>query len=1367
MCGIAGIFHYAEPDRPVSRDLLERMTRSLAHRGPDGEGFFVGNNIGFGHRRLSIVDLSPTGAQPMSNADGSCWITYNGEAYNHAEFRPRLAGKGCRFRGSSDSETILHLLDREGPDSLSEVAGIFGLGFWNGRTNTLTLARDHLGVKQVYFHDDGHRIVFASEIKALLVCPDVPAEPDVEGVNQYLHFHTAIFERTCFKDIRQLRAGEYLEITRHGARLRTYWSLDDFTKRSNPTDELIEELGGKLTEVVGDQLMSDVPVGSFFSGGIDSSAIAAYASRTGKRPSCFGVHFSGQSVVDEQPYQEAAAKALGLDLQLITLDGSGFADDLRRLMYYQDEPVIGSAMFPMYSVSRLASRQVKVCLGGQAADEVFGGYARYALGDPLQVIRSWFAGRYGGVAGSKPGHSRVGGNLSRQAAEAKTIFRLIRNFRSLLRWEDSYFAHTAKVTQSQWNKVFADPDFCRRDHCRQIFHEKTRRFPAAHPVDKIMLWDVQTYLTGLFHQDDRMSMAASLESRVPFADPRLVRFAFRIRPSLKLRGGASKWILRQSVSDVLPESVLNRRKVGFDTPAESWMKESHADFVRDTLLSSRARQRGFWNAREIESLLESPQSPQWFDIVWKVLCLETWASIFLDGRLADLTDKSGERDCYRVAPSPAAANADSPARRLVPGHFVREWRELGIKRTLTRAVWEAKTRSGFVRIAPASVPSAPAPTDRPLNGPGFPTPFADPKKVHESILPLISAPSRARLASLASEGTRGRILCFGRWMADFGNPVDWHRDPLTGSRWDAHAHWSRILRESVGEVKFVWEAGRFPQAYHMARAAVLDPAAAPILASAFGSQIQSFVDGNPRPLGVHWSSGQEIAFRVMAWLFGIHVFSKLGFAADLPKDAIWKNLAASGGHIADHIEYARHSVYNNHLLSEALGLYIVGSLLGSAPARAWVAEGRKLLSEQADIQVYADGSYIQNSHNYHRVALQTYLWAVAFTRNKGASVPAPWLKAIERSLDFLLPHQNPGDGQLPNYGANDGSLPVPLSSCDYSDFRPSLQAACVMTRGERIYPSGPWDEMSVWLAGPEVPRLPLRSPVKKTISFPESGYHVLRGRDDATFGAFRCGTIRDRFSQIDMLHLDIWWRGQNVLADPGSYLYNGPARWHNHFMRTESHNTVQVDGFDQMVHFRQFKCLYWTEGKLLRLDERPEWVLCEGEHYGFRRNPGGCVHRRSVLFLKDDLWAVVDTITGSGNHRARLHWLAADYPWDFDASNACLQLTTPEGPFSINIRGPLGEVLQGDVVAGDDRSPRGWLSRYYGEKTPAPSFVVEREAMVPLTFVTLLSAGTPRISVEDGAWTVETSERSLRFRMEEGCFCEVAVETTRVPEFRA
>jgi asparagine synthase (glutamine-hydrolysing) len=645
MCGLAGIFHYADPDRPVDRAVLTRMTRALAHRGPDGEGFHVDGPLGLGHRRLAIVDLSPAGAQPMPLDGGAFVIAYNGELYNHQRFRRELEARGERFRGHSDTETLLRWVARQGPDVLSEAAGIFAFALYEREQRRLTLARDPMGVKQLYLHDDGRRVVFASEIKALLECPDVPRRLDPEALNEYLHFHTPLFERTFLADVKQVRAGEYVHFTARGRRARRYWAVDDFTPRGGSPESNVAALRETLQGVVGEQLMSDVPVGSFFSGGIDSTAVAACAVKAGVRPRCFGVHFTGQGVIDERPYQESAAKALGLDLDLITLDGRTFPEDMSRLLFMQDQPVIGPAMLPMDAVAKLASSRVKVCLGGQAADEVFGGYARYALAHPLKVAAQFASparlmerlqGRLRRTpSASAPGAPTVGGNLWKQLSERRTLDRIGRNLRkgpsALLRWDERYFDNFAKVPEGAWAGLLSDPRVLSRDRARQVFRDTLEASPATDPADKLMHWDQQTYLTGLFQQDDRMSMGHSLESRVPMADPRMVRFAFHSGFDLKFREGASKWILRRAVADTIPQEVLTRRKVGFDTPAETWMRGPHRDFVFDTLTRQRARERGLWDAPGMARWLDNTSDPLWFDVTWKALCVELWATITLDG----------------------------------------------------------------------------------------------------------------------------------------------------------------------------------------------------------------------------------------------------------------------------------------------------------------------------------------------------------------------------------------------------------------------------------------------------------------------------------------------------------------------------------------------------------------------------------------------------------------------------------------------------------------------------------------------------------------------------------------------------------------
>ena len=632
------------------------------------------------------------------------------------------------------------------------------------------------------------------------------------------------------------------------------------------------------------------------------------------------------------------------------------------------------------------------------------------------------------------------------------------------------------------------------------------------------------------------------------------------------------------------------------------------------------------------------------------------------------------------------------------GNAVQEVRELGLQRTAARLSWELKLRSRFLRAKPRRRTNGALP-----DGATLPTvlPFSNPDSIRRALTESIPAAGIARLVEDAANSAEGRILCFGRWLGDFGEPIDWSLNPATLQRWNSHAHWSTLVRRphAAGDIKLTWEIGRFPHAFLMARAAAFSPSDAPRLSAALFHQIEDFRCANPFGMGVHWTSSQEIAIRFCALLFASSVFSNLGQPVGRISSVIVAELLDGAVHLERHIDYARKSVYNNHLLSEALGLYIAGSVLPDVPeASRWRELGSTILAEQAGLQVRQDGGYIQNSHNYHRFAMQIYLLGWAW-EVKHRRPPERWRAAMERSLDFLLAHQNLSDGRLPNYGANDGSLPLVLSTCDYSDFRPTLQALSLATRGERIYPAGPWDEEAAWLLGPQVLDMPLRPVRSKSISFSCSGYHVLRGFALGTFAAFRCGTVVDRFSQIDMLHLDIWWRGHNVLVDPGSYLYNGPEEWHNHFLGTASHNSVQLDGHDQMLHFRKFKCLYWTRARLLRFEDNADWALCEGEHYGYQRHPGRCVHRRSVLFLKNDLWVVVDRVEGSGTHRIRLHWLAGDFPYRIGpGGQPSLQLDTPDGPFYLAVFNAAGKPLSGDVVAGQSDPPRGWLSRYYGTK---------------------------------------------------------------------
>jgi hypothetical protein len=684
--------------------------------------------------------------------------------------------------------------------------------------------------------------------------------------------------------------------------------------------------------------------------------------------------------------------------------------------------------------------------------------------------------------------------------------------------------------------------------------------------------------------------------------------------------------------------------------------------------------------------------------------------------------------------------------------------ELGPKGAAFRIAWELSRRSRFAGTT--SVPAEFAATQQ-SSGSNWTAhlPFADPIAVADAVRDRIPASALRALLQTAEAASQGRIECFGRWQADFGDPIDWHRNPLNGARWSAAVPAWRALPqgEEAGDVKLPWEVARFPHAYHMSRAAAFYPETAPALAGVLAAQVRAFIAANPYGYGIHWASGQEVAFRLLAWLFGADTLltrSGEGALSGLLREA----LLAGGMAIEANLDYARLAVYNNHLLSEALALFVVGALLPDVSrARRWRDLGRGILDEESQRQFYPDGAYIQQSHTYHRVALHDLLWACAFAKSMGDQPSSSWLEAMDRSSDFLVEHQNPADGRLPNYGSNDGSMPGIFSTCDYADFRPVLQATSLLVHGRRLYEPGPWDEMAAWFLGPAALDEPLAPPRRVSVSFTHTGYHVLRGRSDSnTFAAFRCGTLLDRFSQIDMLHVDVWWRGQNVLVDAGSYLYNDRPEWHEHFMRTGCHNTVAIDGRDQMLHFRQFKVLYRTHARLRRFEDHPDWAICAGEHYGYRRHRGACTHLRSVLFLKDDLWIVVDHITGEGSHALRLHWLGGDFPNAYEASAGRLTLNTGAGDFFIQILDTRGRPVPGDVVAGRVHPPRGWLSRYYGEKTPVPSLAVETEGALPATFVSVLSGGTQagvRVVGED--WAIDTRDRRVAFRLTDGVLSSV------------
>ena len=674
---------------------------------------------------------------------------------------------------------------------------------------------------------------------------------------------------------------------------------------------------------------------------------------------------------------------------------------------------------------------------------------------------------------------------------------------------------------------------------------------------------------------------------------------------------------------------------------------------------------------------------------------------------------------------------------------LQEVRELGPAATLFRASWELRLRSGLLErhdLAPPPFRASAVPNWLPS------LPWASPRAVADALRERVPDAARAALLATARDDAAGRILAFHHTACDLGSPPDWHRHPASGLRWDAARHWSRVLADvpRVGDPKQSWEPARFPHACRIARAAALTDADPLPLYGALLAQIEGFLQANPYARGVHWVSSQECALRLNAWLFAAHTFDGLGVGTGGLR-ALVSRYAWEAGHFTEaHLEYAERAVNNNHLITEAFGLGVCARLVPNGPAaERWRERATAILDAEAQRQFYPDGVYLNLSHNYHRVVVQEYLLAARWF---GWS--PPWRAAMERSLDLLVAHQNVADGRLPNHGHNDGSLSRPLSTCDFSDFRPALQCLSLAARGERLYPPGPWDEEAAWLLGPDVLDAPLRPPARRSVSFSRTGYHVLRRGEG--FVAFRCGDVPDRHGQIDMLHADVWWRGENVLVDGGTYLYSGERKWLDHFTRTASHNTVTVDGRDQMLHWRQFKFLYPTKARLLTFRDDGRVGLVAGEHMGYARHPGGCVHRRAVLSLGEDCVIVVDRVTGEGAHVARLHWLAGPYAHGYDVAAATLTLDTPRGEFRVVTLDAAGLPMAGDVVRGVEDPPRGWLARRYAERVAVPSLAVERPWEVSFTAVSALLGPGVAVSRDEARWRVRGGGMNVSFALRDG-----------------
>jgi asparagine synthase (glutamine-hydrolysing) len=621
MCGIAG--RLSLDGRPADRALLHAMADVMRHRGPDDEGVYVDGGFGMIMRRLSIIDVA-AGHQPLANEDRSVWTIFNGEIYNHPELREQLMARGHQLRTSTDTEVIVHLYEELGPRCVDALRGMFAFAVWDERAQSLLLARDRLGKKPLYYAVvPGRALVFASELKAILEDETVDRTIDLEALDQYASLLYIPAPRSPFVAVRKLPAGCVLHATASGISVRRYWDVP-----AAPTARPVEpeRFGQLLDEATRIRLRSDVPLGAFLSGGVDSSAVVATMQRFLPAPvmtTSIGFDSAGDS---ELPYADLVARHVGANHAAATI-GAPSPALLERLAWHLDEPFADSSAVPTFFVSRAARERVTVALSGDGGDELFAGYSRHWLEHIEHRIRA-LAGRAtaavaaaGGMlpAGVKGRNTLMNVGVPPDEACARKFY---------------YDPSAPAVKRALYSPAFRElhASFDTLEPFKRAFREA----PTADPLSRILYVDLKTYLCDdILFKVDRMSMATSLEVRAPLLDQDLVEFAITLPVSAKLAGRGTKRLLRDHLAALVPREAFERPKHGFVAPIGRWLRHDLDDFVQDTVCSDRARGRGYFDHRAVRDLVDahrrgSPRCPDPPHAIWMLLMLELWHRVFVD-----------------------------------------------------------------------------------------------------------------------------------------------------------------------------------------------------------------------------------------------------------------------------------------------------------------------------------------------------------------------------------------------------------------------------------------------------------------------------------------------------------------------------------------------------------------------------------------------------------------------------------------------------------------------------------------------------------------------------------------------------------------
>jgi asparagine synthase (glutamine-hydrolysing) len=624
MCGICGKLNF-DRDNEVSQQLLKAMADSIVHRGPDDDGYYLSGQIGLGFRRLSIIDLAG-GHQPLSNEDGTVWIVFNGEIYNYQDLREALLKKGHVFRTKTDTEVIVHLYEEYGEAGVQSLRGMFAFAIWDQKQQTLLLARDRVGIKPLYYGVTSQSVVFASEMKAILVDPQFKREILPSTIDRFLTFGYVPGEETLLKGIYKLPPGSLMVVKNGKTEVKQYWDLH-FSSSSVTLKDAEEQLLEILEESVRLHMIADVPVGFLLSGGVDSTAMLSLASRKTDRPiSSYTVGFADSGIADERPFARLAAEKYGSEHHEISISSKEFADFLPKYVWHMEEPVCEPPAVALYYVSKLARKYVKVLISGEGGDEAFAGYPNYRAMLWIDRIKRTAGPLKGALSGTLALLYKLGGNWR------------LRQYQQLLNstFESYYYSRSSSPFRffNAHSKELYSSDFSSsisKQYSLRPVTQLLEKNGSDDLLSRMLYVDTRTWLPDdLLVKADKMTMANSVELRVPLLDHKLLEFAATLPSNFKVNGFSMKYIAKRCLAKQIPAEILERKKAGFPVPYENWLRTDLRDSVSNILLDRETIDRGYFKKSAVEKLVrDNTESGGYAKEIFSLVVLELWHREFL------------------------------------------------------------------------------------------------------------------------------------------------------------------------------------------------------------------------------------------------------------------------------------------------------------------------------------------------------------------------------------------------------------------------------------------------------------------------------------------------------------------------------------------------------------------------------------------------------------------------------------------------------------------------------------------------------------------------------------------------------------------